>query len=145
MSRVAVAMLFAVALAAPAGLAAQNQWERVVRSQIREHSGYLTDRGYDMISEVFQGRLGNHENETLTIDLQAGRAYAFLGVCDQDCRDMDLRLYDPDGDEIDSDVGDDDWPVVKVASARSGRYTIKVVMASCSTDPCYYGVGAFKK
>ena len=58
---------------------------------------------------------------------------------------MDLRLYDPDGDEIDSDVGDDDWPVVKVASARSGTYTIKVVMASCSTDPCYYGVGAFKK
>ena len=145
MSRAAVAMLFAVALAAPTGLAAQNQWERVVRGQIREHSGYLTDRGYDMITEVYQGRLGNHENDVLTIDLQAGRAYAFLGVCDQDCRDMDLRLYDPDGNEIDSDVGDDDWPVVKVASARSGQYTIKVIMASCSTDPCYYGVGAFKK
>ena len=36
MSRTAVAVFLAAALAAPAGLAAQNQWERVVRSQVRE-------------------------------------------------------------------------------------------------------------
>ena len=145
MSRTAVAVFLAAALAAPVGLAAQNQWERVVRSQVREHSSYLTDHGYEMINEVYQGTLGNHEAEMLTIALQAGRAYAFLGVCDQDCRDMDLRLYDADGDEVDSDVSDDDWPVVKVTPSRAGRYSIKVVMASCTTDPCYYGVGAFKK
>src|SRR5256885_7185276 len=111
MSRAAVAMLFAVALAAPTGLAAQNQWERVVRGQIREHSGYLTERGYDMISEVFQGRLGNHENETLTIDLQAGPPPTLLGVCDQDSRAMDLRPPEPAGDGNQFGVRDDDSPV----------------------------------
>ena len=145
MSRAAVAVFIAAAIAAPVGLAAQNQWERVVRSQIREHSSYLTDRGYEMINEVYQGTLGNQESEMLTITLQADRAYAFLGVCDQDCHDLDLRLYDSDGDEVDADVSNDDWPVVKVSPSRAGEYRVKVIMASCSSSPCYYGVGVFKK
>ena len=145
MSRAAVLAILGATLLAPAAVRAQNQWERTVRSQIRQHSGFLTDHGYSMSNDVYQGRLNNHANEFLTITLRPGTAYAFLGVCDEDCSDIDLRLFDPDGDEVDSDVGTDDWPVVKVTPKVGGKFRVKVIMAACTTDPCYYGIGVFTK
>ncbi len=145
MGRALLACLVGAALLAPAAARAQNQWERTVRGQVRQHSQFLTDRSYEMSGDVFQGKLDNHEAEYLAITLHRGTSYAFLAVCDQDCRDIDLRLFDPDGSEVDSDVGTDDWPIVKVTPTMSGKYQVKVIMASCSSNPCYYGIGVFTK
>ncbi|PYP74278.1 MAG: hypothetical protein DMD41_02190 [Gemmatimonadetes bacterium] len=145
MSRTVLACLVGAALLAPGAARAQNQWERTVRSQVRQHSQFLTDRDYQLTGDVYQGKLANHETEYLTITLHPGTSYSFLGVCDDDCRDIDLRLFDPDGDEIDADVGTDDWPIVKVTPRVTGQYQVKVVMASCATNPCYYGIGVFTK
>jgi len=145
MSRAFLACLVGAALLAPTAARAQNQWERTVRTQVRQHSQFLTDRGYGMSGDVFQGKLDSHESEYLTITLHPGTSYSFLGVCDEDCSDIDLRLFDPDGNEVDSDVGTDDWPIVKVTPSMSGKYQVKVIMASCSSNPCYYGIGVFTK
>jgi hypothetical protein len=145
MNRGVLVCLVATALAAPGSARAQNQWERVVRGQIRQHSQFLTDKGYEMSSDVYQGRIENHDSEYLTITLHPGTTYAFLGVCDQDCHDIDLRLFDPDGDEVDSDIGTDDWPVVNIVPRVTGKYRVKVIMASCAKNPCYYGIGVFTK
>ena len=66
-----------------------------------------------------------------------------MAVCDQDCGDVDLRLFDPYGNEVDSDVGTDDWPIVSITPQFKGTYQVRVVMARCSDHPCYYGVGVF--
>ncbi|OLC08512.1 MAG: hypothetical protein AUH42_01240 [Gemmatimonadetes bacterium 13_1_40CM_70_11] len=145
MGRTLLACLVGAALLAPGVARAQNQWERTVRSQIRQHSQFLTDRDYGMSGDVYQGKLDNHETEYLSITLHPGTSYAFLAVCDEDCRDVDLRLFDPDGDEVDSDVGTDDWPIVKVTPSVTGKYQVKVIMASCAGNPCYYGIGVFTK
>jgi hypothetical protein len=145
MGRALLACLVGAALLAPGAARAQNQWERTVRTQIRQHSQFLTDHDYGMSGDVYQGKLDNHGTEYLSITLQPGTSYAFLGVCDQDCSDIDLRLFDPDGDEVDADVGTDDWPIVKVTPRVAGKYQVKVIMASCTNNPCYYGVGVFTK
>ena len=144
MGRLVLCLIVAVLLV-PARATAQNQWQRTVRSQVGEHGNFLSNRGYTMSGDVYDGNLKNNYYEDLTIKLQPGTSYAFMGVCDQDCHDIDLRLFDPDGDEVASDVRTDDWPIVSVSASYSGTYTLRVVMASCSKDPCFYGVGVYTK
>jgi hypothetical protein len=144
MGRLGLCLIVAVLLV-PARVSAQNQWQATVRSQVSEHGNFLSNRGYTMSGDVYDGNLKNNYHEDLTIKLQPGTAYAFMGVCDQDCQDIDLRLYDPAGDEVASDVRTDDWPIVSIAPSYSGTYTLRVVMASCSKDPCYYGIGVYTR
>jgi hypothetical protein len=145
MVRAALAFLLGAALLAPTTADAQSRWERQVRDQIKRAGRILEDRGFELSHDTYTGSLGNQENESLTLSLRAGTDYAIIGVCDEDCTDIDLRLFDEDGDEIDSDLETDDNPVVQVSPRSSGKYRIKVVMATCSTSPCFYGVGVFSK
>jgi len=145
MGRLVLPCLVAAALLVPAAAPAQNQWQRTVRNQVGQHDAFLSERGYTMSGDVYDGSLKDDEFENLTITLLPGTSYAFMGVCDEDCHDIDLRLYDPDGDEVDSDVRVDDWPIVSVTPRFKGTYRLRVVMASCSSNPCYYGIGVFTK
>jgi hypothetical protein len=145
MRRVILPCLVAAALLAPAAATAQNQWQQTVRHQVGQHSDLLSGRGYTMSGDVYDGKLDADAIEDLTITLRPGISYAFMGVCDEDCHDVDLRLYDPDGDEVASDVRSDDWPIVTVTPPFKGTYRVRVVMANCSRNPCFYGIGLFTK
>jgi hypothetical protein len=88
----------------------------------------------------------NHDaSESLTLPLRAGRQYAVLAVCDNDCTDIDLRLYSGSDKEISVDIEDDDTPIVTIAPDQDGKFRLKITMAKCSTSPCFYGVGLFAK
>ena len=145
MVRPLIALVLGTVLLAPATADAQSRWERQVRDQIRRAGRILEDRGFELSHDLFTGSLRDDENENLTLNLRRGTDYAIIGVCDEDCTDIDLRLFDEDGDEVDSDVETDDNPVVQITPRASGKYRIKVIMATCSTSPCFYGVGVFSK
>ena len=146
MGRTALALLVGAALLTPVAVQAQDsRWERQVSDQLHRYGDALSDRGFELTHEMKTGSLGDDENEYFTLELDAGSSYALLGVCDEDCTDVDLRLFDADGNEVDSDLETDDYPVVEVTPRRTARYRVKVIMASCSTSPCFYGVGVFGK
>lgn len=52
------------------------------------------------------------------------------GDCDEDCYDLDLFLYDSDGDLVDADELTDAYPIVE--APHDGYFTIKVDMYDCS-------------
>ncbi len=118
-------------------------WQEVVNDQLDEALGIAESRGYRRMEGNRTGSLDASENESITLSLQSGTDYMFVGACDQDCSDLDLRLYDPNGNEIDEDIELDDTPIVDVSSSRSGSYRLQVIMVSCSTEPCFYGVGIY--
>lgn len=122
-----------------------DRWERVVRQQLDNAGRVATDRGYQMSHEIFMGRLDDDSNESLNIPLDGGTQYILVGTCDQDCSDVDLTIYDPDGNEVDSDLETDDKPVLQLTASNSGRYRVKVSMVACSANPCRYGVGVWAK
>jgi hypothetical protein len=64
-------------------------------------------------------------------------------VCDNDCSDLDITMYDPQGNEVAQDVLTDDKPVASHTARRSGRYRATISMASCSTGACFYAVAAY--
>jgi hypothetical protein len=76
-------------------------------------------------------------------EYRTSQHHKIVGVCDRDCRDLDIALYDSRGNLIASDLGDDDIPAITINPSRSGTYQVKVDMASCDTRNCYYGIGVF--
>ena len=141
----ALAALAAIPLATSSASAQQNEWVQQVRRQLTAAGSNYAERGFTLSHEIHTGSLADDANESLTLTLDAGTEYQIVGVCDNDCTDVDLTLYDAAGNVVDSDLLDDDVPIVSVTPSRSGRYRVQVSMAVCSAEPCYYGVGVYSK
>lgn len=139
---------------APAG-AQRPDYEEQVRQQILASAMFLSDAGY-RLSDYYSGELGHREWEEAQVMrkgrpvddylwLEEGVEHAFVGACDEDCYDLDLRLYDENENLIDADELEDDLPTVEVVPSWSGRFYLEVRMLECAISPCYYGVGHFKR
>lgn len=144
MKRVVVSALLGVTLVASTAHA-QDQWERAVRQRLETVGSVSQRNGYRMATDIYQGRLDDDATTNLSVELQRGQEYQIWGVCDQDCTDIDLILYDSDGDQVASDVLTDNQPLLSVIPTRDQRYRIKVSMANCSDNPCRYGVGIWNR
>jgi hypothetical protein len=85
----------------------------------------------------------NYNYHSLTLD--EGWEYKITAACDGDCSDIDLVIYDGNGNKIDEDIERDDNPVVSATPKWTGTFRIKVIMADCKTNPCGYGIAVFGK
>ena len=144
--RFIAALTIASALAAVPVVAqqqGQDPFVKQVREQLAAVEKELRPKGYELTYQVYTGSLKDGATEMVTFRLRRGVRYAISGVCDQDCGDLDLRLLDPNDKEVVKDVGKDDVPVVELIADKSGEYTLKVEMAECADEPCWYGVGVF--
>jgi hypothetical protein len=120
----------------------QNQYEQQVLQQLQQASSAFISAGYTPII-ADGGSLAQGETMTYTVTLQTGASYMLMGVCDQDCMDLDLALYDGYGYLISTDKTEDDLPVVDLTVATGGDFTLQVTMYQCSEAICYYGVGVY--
>lgn len=80
-----------------------------------------------------------------TFNLQAGKTYMAIGVCDEGCSDLDFAIFSPAGDNLGSDVEPDDTPIVVFEATRSGQYKATVLMAVCGSARCNYGVRLYEQ
>lgn len=135
--------VLAALLLLPAGAAAQSEWEQQVLDQIRAMGSAVASEGYALVGDVYTGSLYAQDSEDFTLTLQAGVHYVLVGVCDNDCPDIDLALYDGSGNQADSDYQDDAYPVVDASPTRTESYSVHVYMAECTAEPCFYGVGVY--
>jgi hypothetical protein len=144
MFRSTAAILLGAVVIAPAA-SAQSRWEDQVTAQIKHAGRILEDKGFSQTHDQFTGSLHQGDSEYLTLTLHSGQRYALLGVCDNDCSDIDFRLFDAEDNEVASDLQTDDVPIVQVSPSETQRYRLKVIMVTCKTSPCFYGVGVFGK
>jgi hypothetical protein len=139
-----IGTLLALLLAAPSLLSAQiralDQFQQTVNRELRRYEDVLDVS--EMTHEVFYGELRDDAERTLTVTLDSGTDYLVLGVCDEDCTDLDLRLYQG-STQIDEDVALDDYPVVRVTPSATREYRVEVIMATCSVNPCRFGVAVY--
>lgn len=73
------------------------------------------------------------------VSLRGGQAYAFIGACDNECKNVDLVVEDSAGAQVNADILADDYPLVDVTPQADGIYTVRVQLKSCSVAPCYVG------
>lgn len=138
--RAVTVALLAVAAASPAN--AQDRWEQQVRTQL-ERAGTLTgSSGYVQTHGPWIQSLRAGQNQSWSIRLEGGVEYRIVGVCDNDCRDFDLKLISG-GTTVAQDVAVDDVPIVTFTPAVTREYNLQAVMVTCSVNPCRYGVAAY--
>jgi hypothetical protein len=77
--------------------------------------------------------------------LLGGSSYLIVGVCDNDCVDVDLALVDESNVVIASDTAPDDLPVIRFTPSTTANYWVKPTMHDCRVEHCGYGIGVFVK
>lgn len=143
MNRRPILALLAGLVLLPATAVAQSTWTRQVQDQLDVAGDVLRPDGYTLVGEPHIDTLDDEMSEDFNVTLEAGVKYMLVGVCDNDCPDIDLRLLDSSGSEVDSDYEEDAFPMVEVTPTRTASYQVHVYMADCSTGTCFYGVGVF--
>ena len=104
--------------------------------------------GYSFSSRLTKsgtGSLRHGRERSHYFTLRKGMEYQIVGVCDNDCRDLDLKLYDENDNLIDKDFDSDDYPVVKVRPRRTAKFRAVAQMESCSANPCGYVLTVLEK
>lgn len=128
--------LAALGLAVALPAAAQNY----VASAMTSVASDLRNEGYRTVALRTRAALTEGQARSFVVRLQGGRTYAFRGVCDEDCHDLDLMVYDNRGNLVEQDASDDDVPQVMFTPRNTGRFRITVRMYNCDQEPCAFGV-----
>ena len=139
-----VLQVSALLLAVSTALSAQNRWEREVRAELSNATSVLGLLSMEPSHEPITVNLRNNTYEEIKYNLDAGQQYVFVGVCDEDCVNMHLQLYDGHHNLVDSDYEQGGYPVVSTSVGHSGNFYLRVIMHGCSDEPCWGGVGAYR-
>lgn len=142
----AASSLFAAAMlgvgATPTLASAQTHAD-LVWSQLKKAYEVVNPQGFSSRNYII-GRMNDDASDSWTFTLSKGTEYKIVGACDKDCDDLDVEVLE-DGNSIEKDVLTDDHPVVGFSAKKTVVYTIKVTMASCKADPCFFGFALFQK
>jgi hypothetical protein len=111
-----------------------------VSEQLEALEAAWVEDGYGRAGSIVSGWLDEDEEEVHYLDLRSGTDYEIMGVCDTDCEDLDLSLYDSSGDLVDEDLLMDDFPMLEFIGPRDGEFRLEVGMVTCTVEPCEYGV-----
>ena len=125
-------------IVAGGGLNAPSQFQSLVIGYLDSYTQQMAG-GWprvDGVPDTVTGLETNGEHR-LQVRLRGGRSYAFIGACDNECSNLDFILEDSSGRPVDSDVLDDDYPLVEVTPQADGVYTLRIQLKACSIGPCY--------
>jgi hypothetical protein len=114
--------------------------EDQVRGQLGSVASTLISRGQEIAYSPTIGSLRKSSTANITYSLRSSTAYTFVAACDNDCSDIDVWLYDGQGNEISRDVEPDSMPIVFAQPRYNDTFTLKVKMYNCTIEPCFYGI-----
>lgn len=126
-------------------IAGDSVWVKQVELQIAEASAQFRDAGYRKLGETWIDELEAEDDMYVTVRLNPDYDYIAIGVCDADCGDLDLILYDENDNPIARDIGSDDVPVLSGSPDYSGTYYLEAVMVDCRAATCAFGVALYAR
>lgn len=141
--RKAVAALFALALVA-APVASAQDLRDYLQQQVDNSEPNVAEDGYARAAGPLAGRLINAGAASLPMTFRSGQEIRIVGVCDQSCSALDLRVVDPGGRAIAHDGGGNQASI-DVRPVVTGQYTIEVGMTRCDAPNCRYAVTVYTR
>jgi len=131
-----LALTLGCALASQA--AAQASFQQQIRTALRTAAG--SAQGMRTEGEPLMGVLNGRATETKVVELQAGVHYVIVGVCDESCTDLNLRIVGPGRAGVAEDAQPNNTPTLDFTTPAAGRYRLAVEMTTCAANPCAWGV-----
>ena len=71
--------------------------QSVINAQLDRVADILNYDGYTSTHDLEYASLYDDESDYYTITLRKGWEYKIVAVCDADCGDMDMKIYDENG------------------------------------------------
>lgn len=96
-------------------------------------------RGTDIYSA------GPQSAVTYRLTLYKGMSYVLLGCADGDDVDLDMRLYDSEGQLVSNDKSPDPQPFVDVEPPKTGEYVLEVLVYKSSAPNTDFAVAVAYK
>jgi len=138
---VAVAVLagFAPALAQLAG---KRSAEQSVEAQLSTAPKLIG--GQLNVYETFTGALpaGGSANHKLKVKAPG---FQLVGVCDDACAELAIRIKDKDGKVIARPLVDDIFPLIYIDVEDNTELQLEIDISKCQLATCLYGLRAFHK
>lgn len=119
-----------------------ERWIAVLRDQLALLEQKIGS-DYKRTSEMLVDTLEQSQSDWQTLPLASGVEQLVVGVCDVDCPDLDLHVYDDRGEVVAQDVQSDALPMVRIWPAPGRQYRARVDMVHCDEEPCFYGLQIF--
>ncbi|HUF89901.1 MAG TPA: hypothetical protein VMR66_07960 [Gemmatimonadota bacterium] len=137
-------------LAAAPAARSQGSHRGILEDQLAAVGNTVAQQGWRPDARAFRtdlivGFLFDDEEIGLEIDLEFGVEYMIVGVCDQDCSDLDLMLGDVEGNELFTDALDDDAPILTFTAPARGSHILWVSMYECLVEPCSFGYKVYRR
>jgi len=140
----AAAALIALALVASPTASGQDLRDYLTQ-QLDNQEPNNAERGFAHAVGPLAGTLSSSHAAQLPLTLRAGQEIRIVGVCDQGCNDLDIRVLNPRGQIIAQDVRGNDHPVVDLRADMFGQHTIEVGMIDCDAPRCRYAVNVYTR
>jgi len=142
----AAAALIALTLAAGSTASAQPALQDFLTQQLDNREVESADEGYARVVGPLTGVLADATTAPHALsNLRVGREIRIVGVCDQNCNGLDLRVIDPRGRVVAYDARGNDHPVVDMTAETFGTHTIEVGMRDCRAPRCRYAVNVYTR
>lgn len=116
---------------------------QVIENQVMEIGGILRDDGYSLTHSLKMESLRQGEDDYFNFILKSDWEYKVITVCDKDCEDIDICIYDENGNKINCDEEVDSMPIVEIRPRWTGDFKVVVDMYHCDINPCEYGIAIF--
>lgn len=126
--------------AQPQPSAGQPDYRAQILERLQQVEQAFAAQGFARVGEPNVGQLRQGQSFNVPATLETGTEYRIIGVCDNDCGDLDLVLYDQSSNMISQDTLVDAAPVVSVAPQWTGPFTVQARMHQCTVEPCYYAL-----
>ena len=124
-------------------LADMGEYQRQATVRLLAFGIVLKDEGWRMTDHEKNGTLGSDDVSALKVNLSPGK-YMAVGVCDDDCTDLDVYTYGPGDAELGRDIQTDAEAVVTFTVSDAGQHVIGASMESCNAAICTYRLQLFE-
>jgi len=139
-----LALVLAAAAVPAAAASVPEPWSAQLAQQLAHIEEAAARNGFARVAGPFSAGAAQGEAQRITLHLDAGGEYRIAAVCDADCTDIDLRLFDQNGRLIEEDLGRDDHPIVSSLPAWSGAFVVEARMHDCRhAEGCYFAVDVY--
>lgn len=120
-------------------------FKQQVVNQLNRAKKLARDRGFQLTHDYHIDELQGNQTGRIVLQLEADVTYVIVGVCDNDCQDLDMILLNEKGNIISEDIKSDAMPILTVSPQWSGNFLIGVKVPICHHSSCVYGLAVFGK
>jgi len=124
-----------------------SDYQGQVRNYLSQQAGKHTSEGFrpdTAVPDIIRP-LRLEGGVIWPVQLRRGVTYRVFAVCDNDCSDVDLEVYDAAGAFVGRDVAVNDTPYVEITPAADGVAYARIWLAACESEPCYVGARLFRR